>query len=175
MLINQTVTTSITNPEQVIFGLAYKPRKDWTLLGDYQFTRWGKRFSVLQINFANPLLNRTLYERYRNTNGFRFAGEWAKDAKWTFRGGYLYHQGAAPVETVTPLLPEGNRNEFTGGFTVKLSPGFTADLAYQYIKQNDRRGRTREPLFNQPATTGLNSGLYNFHAHLFGVSLGYAF
>jgi len=30
-------------------------------------------------------------------------------------------------------------------------------------------------LFNQPATTGLNNGLYNFHAHLFGVSLGYAF
>src|SRR6266536_656940 len=175
VLVKQAVTTQITNPEQLILGLAYKPRKDWTLFADYQFTRWGKRFYQLDINFANPVLNRVLYERYQNTSGFRFAGEWAKDAKWTLRGGYLYHQGAAPPETVTPLLPEGNRNEFTGGFTVKLSPGFSADVAYQYIKQNDRRGRTREPLFNQVATTGMNNGLYTFHAHLFGVSLGYAF
>jgi long-chain fatty acid transport protein len=175
LLTTQTVTTSITNPEQVIFGLAYKVRKDWTLFGDYQFTRWGKRFSVLNINFANAPLNRVLYENYQNTNGFRFAAEWVKDAKWTLRGGYLYHDGAAPTETVTPLLPEGNRNEFTGGVTVKLSPGITADLAYQYIKQNDRRGRTREALFNQVPTTLLNHGLYDFHAHLFGASLSYEF
>ena len=173
-LIDQAVTTTITNPEQVVFGLSYKVRPNWTLFGDYQFTRWGKRFSVLNINFANPLLNRVLYERYQNTNGFRFGAEWVKDAKWTFRGGYLYHDGAAPPETVTPLLPEGDRNEFTAGTTVKLSRGLTADLAYQYIRQNDRRGRTREPILG-PATTGMNNGLYTFHAHLFGMSLSYAF
>ena len=58
---------------------------------------------------------------------------------------------------------------------MKLSPGFSADVAYQYIKQDDRRGRTREALFNQAPTTLLNHGVYEFHAHLFGVSLGYAF
>jgi len=175
LLTTQAVSTTITNPEQVIFGLAYKPRTDWTLFGDYQFTRWGKRFYTLEIDFANAQLNRVLHEGYQNTNGFRVAAEWAKDAKWTFRGGYLYHDGAAPTQTVTPLLPEGDRNEFTGGFTVKLAPGLTGDFAYQYVKQNDRRGRTREPLFNQAPTIGMNNGVYNFYAHLFGVSLGYAF
>src|SRR6266545_3396528 len=121
VLTSQAVTTQITNPEQLILGLSYKPRKDWTLFVDYQFTRWGKRFNTVNIDFANPVLNRVLHERYDNTNGFRIAGEWEKNAKWTFRGGYLYHEGAAPAETVTPLLPEGARNEFTGGFTVKLS------------------------------------------------------
>src|SRR3989442_159262 len=131
VLIPQTVSTTITNPEQVVFGLAYKLEKGWTVFGDYQFTRWGKRFYVVNINFANPLLNRVLYERYQNTNGFRVAAEWVKDAKWTLRGGYLYHQGAAPDETVTPLLPEGNRNEFTGGLTVKLASNLTGDVAFQ--------------------------------------------
>ena len=84
-------------------------------------------------------------------------------------------QAATPAETVTPLLPEGQRSEFTGGFTVKLRPGLAADFAYQYVRQNDRRGRTREPLFNQAATTGMSNGVYDFYAHLFGVSLGYAF
>jgi hypothetical protein len=58
---------------------------------------------------------------------------------------------------------------------VKLRPGLAADFAYQYIRQNDRRGRTREPPLNQVPTTGMNTGVYDFYAHLFGVSLGYAF
>jgi long-chain fatty acid transport protein len=174
---SQPVTTTIRNPAQMALGVAYKVANGWTLLGDYQYTWWNS-FSQLVVTFpqdASGVLSRTLYENYKNTSGFRLAAEWARDAKWTFRGGYLYHQGAAPAETVTPLLPEGDRNEFTGGVTVKLSKGLTGDLAYQYIKQNDRRGRTREPIFNQVPTTGLNNGLYTFHAHLFGVSLGYAF
>src|SRR5881396_3041843 len=174
---SQPVTTTIKNPSQMALGVAYKVASGWTLLGDYQYTWWDS-FNELDIVFpqdASGALSRKLFERYDGTSGFRFAAEWMKDAKWTFRGGYLYHGGAAPAETVTPLLPEGNRNEFTAGATVKLSRGLTADLAYQFIRQNDRRGRTREALFNQPATTGLNNGLYNFHAHLFGVSLSYAF
>ena len=116
-----------------------------------------------------------LYERYDNTHGFRFGAEWVKDAKWTFRGGYLYHEGGAPSTTVTPLLPEGNRNEWTGGVGVKLSSRLTGDFAYQYVRQNDRRGRTREPPNNAVPSTGLNNGLYQFGAHLFGVTLAYTF
>ena len=173
---SQPVTTTIKNPAMLTLGMAYKVANGWTLLGDYQLTWWNS-FNELDITFPEDLsgaLDRHLFERYQNTSGFRFGAEWAKDAKWTFRGGYLYHGGAAPAETVTPLLPEGQRNEFTAGTTVKLGSTLTADLAYQYIRQNDRRGRTREPLVGA-ATTGLNNGLYNFHAHLFGVSLSYAF
>src|SRR6266704_3229330 len=173
---SQPVTTTIKNPAMMTLGLAYKVGNGWTLLGDYQLT-WWSQFDTVALVFptdAFSVLSRTLYERYRNTSGFRLGAEWAKDAKWTFRGGYLYHDGAAPAETVTPLLPEGERNEFTAGTTIKLTSALTADLAYQYIRQNDRRGRTREPL-SGPATTGMNNGLYTFHAHLFGVSLGYAF
>jgi long-chain fatty acid transport protein len=173
---SQPVITTIRNPSLLALGVAYKVANGWTLLGDYQLT-WWKQFGVLQLTFPQDLsglLSRTLYENYRNTSGFRFGAEWAKDAKWTLRGGYLYHDGAAPAETVTPLLPEGDRNEVTAGATVKFTRALTADLAYQYIKQNDRRGRTREPLVGA-ATTGMNNGLYTFHAHLFGVSLGYAF
>src|SRR5690349_23875725 len=54
----------------------------------------------------------------RNVHFASFTHSAAKDAKWTFRGGWLNHEGAAPDETVTPLLPEGTRNEFTGGFKI---------------------------------------------------------
>ncbi len=175
LLADSTAHTTITNPEQVVLGLAYKVRENLTLLADYQWTRW-RRFGTLVIDFDNPLTpDRTLYETYRNTNGFRLGAEWVRDAKWTFRGGYLYHDGAAPTTTVTPLLPEGSRNEVTGGAGVNVSPKLTLDFAYQYIKQNDRRGRTREPANSGVPTTTLNNGLYSFTAHLFGVSFAYAF
>jgi len=177
VFVTQPVTTTIKNPSQLALVVAYKVTNAWTLLGDYQLP-WWSQFNELDITFpqdATGFLNRKLFENYQNTSGFRFGAEWAKSAKWTLRGGYLHHDGAAPAETVTPLLPEGQRNEFTAGATVKLAKSLTADLAYQFVRQGDRRGRTREPIFNQVPTTGLNNGLYTLHAHLFGVSLGYAF
>src|SRR5256712_48828 len=124
---SQPVTTTIKNPSQMALGVAYKVASGWTLLGDYQYTWWDS-FNELDIVFpqdASGALSRKLFERYDGTSGFRFAAEWMKDAKWTFRGGYLYHGGAAPAETVTPLLPEGNRNEFTAGGAGQLEPGTT--------------------------------------------------
>jgi len=172
----QPTTTSFKNPAMLTLGVAYKIANGWTVLGDYQLT-WWSQFVTLPLSFptdASGLLSRTLFQNYHNTSGFRLGAEWARDAKWTFRGGYLHHNGAAPAETVTPLLPEGDRNELTAGTTIKLSSALSADFAYQYIKQNDRRGRTREPL-SGAATTALNNGLYALHAHLFGVSLSYGF
>ena len=69
---------------------------------------------------------------------------------------------------MTPLLPENDRNAVTVGLGYQLTPGLHADLAYQYIKQNDRRGR----VFSQ--TVG-NTGLYSLHAHLVGLGLAYTF
>ena len=90
---------------------------------------------------------------------------------WALRGGYLYHGGASPPETVTPLLPEGSRNEFTLGVGYAINDMFSFDFAYQYLKQNDRRGRTRDPIEDEGPSTDLNSGLYSFKAHLFGATL----
>ena len=83
------------------------------------------------------------------------------------RGGYLYHTGASPAQFVTPLLPEGARNEFTIGAGVALNPHWHADLAYQYIRQQDRRGTVN-------IAQG-NTGLYQFSAHLFGAGVSVSF
>jgi long-chain fatty acid transport protein len=175
LLPDQAVTTTITNPEQFVLGVSYKLGNAVTVLADYQLTRWGKRFQTLPINFsqASPP-SRLLYTQYNDASDFRLGAEWAKSAKLTLRGGYLYNTAAAPAQTVTPLLPEGARNEVTVGAGIALAPKFTLDLAYQFIKQNDRRGRTRD-VSGIPPTTALNNGLYAFSAHLIGLSLAYTF
>jgi long-chain fatty acid transport protein len=161
-------TTSITMPDQLTLGVAWQANERWKVLVDWHRVMWHV-FDQLELDFENAASpDLTLNEEYKNTNGFRFGLEFARSATMTFRGGYLYHQGAAPAQTVTPLLPEGARNEFTIGLGWQVSPKLKADFGYQYIRQDDRRGR----VFDE--TVG-NTGLYVFKAHLVGAGLSYTF
>jgi long-chain fatty acid transport protein len=171
---NQAVQTSITMPDQATVGVAIDVSPALKFLVDYHWMHWSV-FDTLPIDFANQTERRIVVEDYEDTHGIRLGLDWDNGGMLAVRGGYIYHKGAAPPQTVTPLLPEGARNEFTGGFGLRLTDMLTADFAYQYIKQNDRRGRVREPEGNTPATVALNSGLYTFNAHLFGATLSVHF
>ena len=173
-LSDQTVKTSITMPDQAVLGMALRATPAVTFLFDFQWINWTV-FDTLRAEFQYQDEDLVLVENYNATYGFRFGIDWAANEKLAFRGGYIYHGAAAPDETVTALLPEGVRNEFTLGIGYQISPMFRGDLAYQYLKQNDRRGRTRDALPGQAPTTDLNSGIYSFYAHLLGVTLAVHF
>lgn len=161
------VKTSLIMPPQGTFGFAYRATDDWTVMADYHYVVWGW-FSEVVIDFANPATpDLTLHPNNNDTHGFRFGTEYRYSPKIQLRGGYLYHSAASPPEFVTPLLPEGARNEFTIGAGIELTPKLHADVGYQYIRQNDRRGLV--------STSGGNTGLYQFSAHLFGIGAAYTF
>ncbi|PYR18249.1 MAG: long-chain fatty acid transporter, partial [Acidobacteria bacterium] len=163
-------STHLTLPQQGSIGFAYKLRDNWTLMADYQYVGWGAFHSVT-VDFDaadNSTPDFTLTPNNKDTHGFRIGTEYQRSSKLTLRGGYLYHTAAEPTDFVTPLLPENDRNAVTVGLGYQLTPGLHADLAYQYIKQNDRRGR----VFSQAVG---NTGLYSLHAHLLGVGVAYTF
>src|SRR5216683_2275565 len=160
---------SITLPDQGSIGFAYKLRDNWTVMADYQQVVWGW-FNTLTIAFANPATPTiSLSPHNKDTHGFRLGTEYQYNPGVTLRAGYLVHTSASPSDFVTPLLPEAGRNELTAGAGFKLGGNLHGDVAYQYIKQNDRRGR----VFTDSAVG--NTGLYTFHAHLFGFGLAYTF
>ena len=165
-LSNQTVSTAVVMPDQGTIGFAYKASDRWMVMGDYQQIVWGW-FQQLVIDFSNATTpDRTQDEGFKDSHAFRVGVEYQYNTKTTIRGGYLYHTPAAPIKTVTPLLPEGARNEFTIGFGTDVMQGLRVDAAYQLILQQDRRGR---------AGTTFNNGLYTFGANLFGIGLSYTF
>lgn len=170
VLSDQAVSTSLTMPDQGSIGLALKASPAVTLLFDLQWINWTV-FDTLVVEFENQPDDLVLVENYEDTYGLRFGVDWAAGENLALRGGYLYHNGASPAETVTPLLPEGARNEFTLGVGYAINDMFSFDFAYQNLKQNDRRGRTRDPIEGEGPSTDLNSGLYSFKAHLFGATL----
>lgn len=164
--------TTIPMPEQVVVGVAVRPVTGVTLLADYQYVNW-RAFQVLPFDLDSAGSS-TLHEDYRATSGWRGGIELAPTDKVTLRGGMLWHSAAAPAQTVTPLLPEGARIEGTAGLGLQLSPRLRLDVAYQYVRQQDRRGRVVDAPEGSVPTTALNSGLYKSTANLYGASLAFA-
>lgn len=161
------VSTSLIMPPQGTLGFAWKASDAWTFMADYHYVVWGW-FADVVIDFENALTpDLTLHPTNKDTHGFRFGTQWQYSSTVQLRGGYLYHTAASPPQFVTPLLPEGARNEFTLGAGFELTPNLKGDLGYQYIRQNDRRGLV--------SPSGGNAGLYQFSAHLFGVGVAYTF
>ncbi len=174
-------------PNILVLGFAWDVLRRFTLLGDYQYTWWNK-FDVVDIDFANAATpDRTLVENYENTHGIRVGAEYMLSSSVTLRSGYIWHEAGAPEATVTPLLPgDGKRNEVTVGISFNVTDKLRADLAYQFLGQEDRRGRlveVPEPDYFRQGPEGparvdgatLNSGVYDNYANLFGASFTFSF
>lgn len=164
-LVDQKGTTAIRLPEQLTLGTAIKVTDKFSAMFDYTMTNWEVWESIV-LDF-DRLPTTTLPQNFEKSHAFRLGGEYSLGSS-VVRAGYITHSAAAPDETVTPTLPEGPRAEFTAGFGTRIGSGGHVDLAYQYIDQADRRGRTG-------AHGTPNNGIYTFSAHLFGASFTWTF
>jgi long-chain fatty acid transport protein len=171
LLSNQSATTSIPLPAQLVAGVAFQLVPRARLMVDYQYTRWSA-FDVLQIN--GQYLKSTIVESYRDTHGARIGTEIKLTDRMVLRAGLNAHGGAAPDQTVTPNLPEGQRTEVNVGFGAKVSRTLLFDAAYMRLVQPDRAGRTGTGGHAVP-TVADNNGTYQFHGNLFSMGLSLAF
>ena len=172
LLGTQGGSTTLTLPDQFTVGAAFQVTSRLKVLFDWQRVNW-EVFDELVLEFERAG-TRTIVESYRATNGFRLGGEYAMSSSTAIRGGFLTHQAAAPDQTVTPNLPEGKRSELTLGLGTRLGRALRVDLAYQYVDQADRRGRTTDGGLAVP-TAAVNNGLYTFSAHLIGATFALEF
>ena len=167
----QSAATNIPLPAQVVAGTAIQltsGERPLRLFADYQFTQWSLFDTITITNAVAPPTE--LIGDYRNTHGVRLGLEQPLRHGVTVRGGFDAHGAAAPDQSVTPILPEAARREYTVGATVPIAQRLHVDLAYMYSDQHRRRGRTTDGGLAVP-TAAVNNGEYRYNAHLFGVSL----
>lgn len=165
-LVDQGGATGVRLPEQLSLGVAFRATEKLRLLFDYGMQNW-EVWDTIELEF-DSLGTTVLPQDFKKTHAWRFGGEYDVGTASVVRAGFLTHSGAAPDDNVTSTLPEGGRTEFTVGFGTRLGGSGHVDLAYQYIDQADRRGRSRE------AGTP-NDGIYQFKAHLFGATFTWNF
>ena len=164
----QSATTTVPFPDQLVIGGAVHVSSRLTLLADYQFTNWSLFDEVVIRNQFAPAT--TLVESYKDTHGIRLGGDYAHARGLAIRAGFDAHSAGAPDQSVTPLLPEAPRREYTAGVTVPLFGRARMDVAYLFIDQQDRRGRTTDGGLAVP-TSAVNNGAYRYHANLLGASV----
>jgi long-chain fatty acid transport protein len=146
-------------------GVAYTTG-DWTFEVDVDWYQWSK-FRQLPLVFTDrPDLSQNIVENYKNTWQYRMGLERRLNETWAVRGGYFFDQSPAPAASISPLLPDADRNGFALGGTWK-SGRFHADSAMWVLLSPAR------------STEGMNrdafDGTYKSHAITLGIFLGYSF
>jgi long-chain fatty acid transport protein len=161
----QSISTTIEFPGFASVGIAYQ-RQDWTVEFDFNWYQWST-FGRLPITFeGRPDLSETVVEDYENSFQYRLGLERIINDAFTVRGGYFFDETPAPTESISPLLPDANRNGIALGGTWKTG-AWHVDAATWFIFSPSR------------STEGLNrdhyDGTYESKAFTFALSLGYTF
>jgi long-chain fatty acid transport protein len=158
------VSSSLTLPATGFLGVAYSPLKNLTLEADYQYVGWSS-YKELAVTFKKDNSVSTSPKNYEDTYLIRVGGEYTM-GDWQLRAGYIYDHTPAPAKYVEPLLPDASRNEVSVGLGYKLTRNITIDLAYLFIKFDQRKAEQTELNFD---------GTYNSTANLFAVDFGFSF
>ena len=158
------ISSSLTLPATAFVGVAYSPFKNLTLEVNYQYVGWSS-YKELALTFKKDNSVSVSPKNYENTYIIRVGGEYDL-GDWQLRAGYIYDRSPAPTQYVEPLLPDANKNEVSAGVGYRISKNVTLDLAYMFIKFDQRKAVGTEINFD---------GTYNSTANLFALNFGYSF
>lgn len=167
------ITSSLTTPQNLTFGLAYMPQDNLTLTADFQYVGWSS-YDKLEVTFANYDLSGTTPgmqnvqstpREYENTYIVRAGFEYVVSESFKLRGGVLYDNNPVKDELVEPTLPDADRIGLNIGYGAKITEHFGIDVAYFLLMFADRDVNKSQFGFN---------GSYSTTAHLFGVNLSYS-
>ncbi len=174
-LVSQGGTTELVHPDQAEVGVSYDGFDQWLLSADYAWIGW-KRFHQLDIHFANPALGTvTQLEDYNNSSAIRLGAQYTAGNKWQYRVGFAGVATPAPDVTVTPILPDQDRANYTVGLGIPLTHALTLDAAYAYVWTPGRRGRIVNRTSESQTAAQLNDGVFTLAANILSLSLKASF
>jgi long-chain fatty acid transport protein len=163
----QKATTSTTLPAILSLGVDYQATGKLDVAFDAVLTGWSS-FHKLVINFPDsPELTSVTPENWADVWSYRFGAQYQWNDRLALRAGYIRDFTPQPKASMSPLLPDANRHDFSFGFGYKLNDSLTLDLANMLV------------FFDERSTDGLShdsfNGEYRVFAYLVGVNFTYSF
>jgi long-chain fatty acid transport protein len=170
-LVSQGANTAITMPWQGQVGLGYSGFTNWLLEADFVMSGFDS-FNTLAVNFTGPASasSTVLLEEYTTSWTVRFGAEHAFASGVKGRAGFTYVSTPVPDVTVTPLLPDQDRENFMIGAGFPLGATWSLDAAYMFVNTQGRRGRVVDRTSTSETAAELNSGWYQLTANILSVS-----
>lgn len=169
ILKNQKASTSIDFPNFLATGLYYKFTKKLGMEVDYMWFNWSV-FDEIALNFEDSRLNQTIPEEYQDSWQIRLGAHYELTEALSLRAGYIYDKSPQPIQSVSPLLPDDTRDDFSFGLGYKLGK-YQIDLGYMLVYLGERTTVENGVWKNH---NGFN-GTYNSRADLFYASFGINF
>jgi long-chain fatty acid transport protein len=162
------VKTSIEFPDMASLGFFIALGPTMGLEVDANWTGWSS-FNEVAIDFTgdatHSLPDSTIPEHWEDVYNYRLGFRWDTGPASQWRAGYVYDESPQPEESVSPLLPDANRNGLTLGYGHKGR--VTSDFALMYLKFAER---SRHRSF---AGEGAFFGTYNTTAWLLSATIGF--
>lgn len=170
----QGVKTVLRFPAMWSVGTAWSPKPALTVEADFNVHEWSV-FSDLPIGFENSATtgppDKMKVENYRDSWQIRTGAEYRRGCL-AYRAGYYFDKSPAPLNAVTPLLPDADRHGVTLGLGWSLGTDkrWTVDVYELAIFAAPRVGVALEDL---PSPRNEFSGEYKTFSNVVGFGVGY--
>ncbi|MCB9068542.1 MAG: outer membrane protein transport protein [Calditrichae bacterium] len=86
----------------------------------------------IDLLFDDARLNQTIPEDYENSYQIRLGAHYDLNTIWQLRAGYIYDKTPQPIQSVSPLLPDDTRNDYSVGVGYKAGK-FNVDAGYMFV------------------------------------------
>jgi len=174
-----TGSTSMTLPDVVNVGIAWRPDRAWLFSAEADWTNWSV-FKEVRIHYSpSALANSTLLtngtgthiltQNWKDTVTFRTGMEWHFAPRMRARIGYAFDPTPVNDANFAPSTPDNDSHIFSLGFSIDFSHSINMDIAYSYvyIRNRDQRAST--------GTDAVRNGRYSSNANVVASSLQYSF
>lgn len=130
------VSTSIEFPDQASLGVGFALSASSWLEVDFNWTGWSS-FDRLVVDVpSEPMFAIDRPEDWEDVWSYRIGFRWRGAGTGEWRVGYIYDESPQPTASVSPLLPDADRNALTAGYGWN-GPTVTFDLALMYLAFDD--------------------------------------
>lgn len=166
VFVDQKANTEITYPSFISVGTHYQVNEKLGVEFDFMWYKWDV-FDILALDFEHDELDTEVKEGYNNSSQFRVGLHYQLSEALEARAGYIYDQTPQPKESMSPLLPDNNRNDYSFGLGYKIGK-MRFGIGYMFVDFGERstveNGEGKQ-------YDGFN-GTYASKAHLFFFNYG---
>ncbi len=169
---DQTISSELNLPYILSLGAAYQVTPRVRVEGNYVHFGWST-FEKLAMDFSTDSLDNEIHFAYEDSWQVRFGLNYeAVPGELNLMAGYVYDTTPQPTASVSPLLPDSDRKDYSLGVQYfKNSWEFSA--CYMFVKADERsnieNGQPANPDPSYPV------GTYKNLANIWGVGVGYHF
>lgn len=157
-------------PDEVLFGVVYKPTDRLSIETGFVWTNWSS-FQSLNLHFGDSV--KSDKKDWHDSMRYNIGVEYALTDAVDLRAGYIFDESPVRDEYSDYMVPTNDRHLLSAGVGYTYGD-WTFDVSYMYIMVDTRYYDVTDRGDN--ATGGVLTGeSKDGNAHIFGLSVGYTF